>query len=522
MAEASRVPAVHVAWPGLLVAALPFADFAQAGFTAFAANAIMGSLGAGPEEFGSVSVAYAVVAVCAVALQRAAVERFGTRRMLWVASVLWIAGASACATSASLAQFAAGRILMAAGSAPGLTAARVLVLELFAPARRLVAIRFLASGIAWGVASGPLLGGWALGTGDWRIGFALLALAPVAFAVLAARAVPADHARQRHFGARDALSLGLLALGSAALAWGLVQAGFNFFDRPLWLLGTTGLALLSFGGFALLQADGRQAPLVRLRLLLHPRIAGGLGIFGACYLVLGASNLMLPLLLQRALQVPQETAGLWLGTGSLAGVAAWIALARLLPRRPGPLRYYVTGLLAMLASALLLARLGESSPPAMVLPALALHGASIIVVLSVTALRSFQPVQENAADLAHVNQAKNMLAQFGLATGGTGATLLLQQRSTLHFTRLAEGIGASALDTAAAALRSATGMVVPTQVVVAQVAQWISQEAVWMACLDYFRLIAAIAASGLLVVSILGVTSPCRTWIRSRSGPSRT
>jgi len=503
MDQALRTPQVHVAWPGLLVAALPFADFAQAGYTAFAANSIMGGLAASPEEFSSVTVVYAVVAICAIALQRAAVERFGTRRVLWAASLLWLAGAAACATSGSLAQFAAGRMAMAAGSAPGLTAARVLVLELFAPRQRFVAIRFLASGVAWGVAAGPLLGGWASNVGDWRTGFAVLPIAPLAIALLAERAVPAAKAIQRSFGARDALSLALLALGSGALLWGLLQAGFDFFDHPHWLLAATGLALLPLAAFTLLQTDTGQAPLLRLRVLVHPRIAGGLGIFGVAYLVLGASNLMLPLLLQRVLLVPQETAGLWLGIGSLAGVAAWIALARLLPRRPAPLPYYLAGLLALLGSACWLASLAESSPPAAMLPALALYGACIIILLSVTAMRSFQPVADDAAALAHANQAKNMLGQFGLAAGATGATLLLQQRSTLHFTRLAEALQSrnGAWDTALAAMRTTLGNDVPAQVMAAQVGQWVAHEALFMGSLDCFRLLAALAATAIVVVS---------------------
>jgi MFS family permease len=510
-------PAVPMVCRGLLVAALPFADFAQAGFTAFAANSIMGSLGASPEEFSGVTLVYAVVAICAIALQRAAVERFGTRRMLQVVSLLWIAGAAVCATSGSLGQFAAGRMLMAAGSAPALAAARVLVLELFAAPQRPVAIRFLPAGIAWGVATGPLLGGWAFGPGNWHTGFALLAMAPAAVALLAGFVVPAGEQPQRRFGARDALSLGLLALGGGALVWSLLQAGFNFFDQPLWLVAVTGMALLPLGGFALLQADAAHPPLVRLGVLRHPRIAGGLGIFGAAYLVLGASNMMLPLLLQRVLLVPQETAGFWLGAGSLAGVAAWIAMARLLPRRPGPLPYYAAGLLALLSSALLLERLSEASPPASVLPALALYSACIIIMLSVTATRTFHPVQDDAAALTHANQAKNMVAQVALATGTTGATLLLQARSTQHFSRLVEGLTATngGWDATVGALRSVFGQDAPTQVIAAQVGQWLTQEAVFLATLDYFRLLAIVAATALLIVSSQAATRLGRTATRS-------
>ena len=55
----------------------------------------------------------------------------------------------------------------------------------------------------------------------------------------------------------------------------------------------------------------------------------------------------------------------------MAGVASWIVLSRLLPRSPGPTRYYVTGLGALLLCAWQLSRLSETANPLhSVMPAL--------------------------------------------------------------------------------------------------------------------------------------------------------
>ena len=71
---------------------------------------------------------------------------------------------------------------------------------------------------------------------------------------------------------------------------------------------------------------------------------------------------MLPVLLQRAMGLPLELVGRFLGLGALAGVASWIVLARLLPRSPGPTRYYLAGFGALLLGGWQLARPERSRP----------------------------------------------------------------------------------------------------------------------------------------------------------------
>lgn len=66
----------------LLIAALPFSDFLQTGIVAFNAAPVMGSIGAGPEEFSQVATLYAVVAIAAIAMHRWLIERLGWRRVL--------------------------------------------------------------------------------------------------------------------------------------------------------------------------------------------------------------------------------------------------------------------------------------------------------------------------------------------------------------------------------------------------------------------------------------------------------
>jgi DHA2 family multidrug resistance protein len=127
----------------------------------------------------------------------------------------------------------------------------------------------------------------------------------------------------------------------------------------------------------------RPRPLVRFGQLAQARHLVGLGVFGLSCVVLGANNTMLPVLLQKALGMPQEIVGRHLGMGGLAGVASWIVLSGLLPRKQGPTRCYLVGFSALVLCGWQLSHLGESANATYsVVPALLCNGAFVITVCS--------------------------------------------------------------------------------------------------------------------------------------------
>ena len=167
-------------------------------------------------------------------------------------------------------------------------------------------------------------------------------------------------------------------------------------------------------------------------------------------------------------------------------------LARLLPRNAGPSRYYVAGFGALLVSGWQLSTLSEAANPWLsVMPALLCNGGFVIIVLSTTAMQTFQGVQQDDRVFSHANQVKNMLAQLGLAAGTVLATLLLQWRASLHYSRLADNLvpGSQALEDTltqlTAAFSAAQGPANAQRLALAQIAQWLNQEATLMGALDY-------------------------------------
>jgi len=493
----------------LLIAALPFCDFLQTGIVAFNAAPVMGGIGASPEEFSAIATLYGVVAIGAIAMHRWLVERLGWRRLLLAASALFALGAVVCGLAGGLLQFGLGRSLMALGCASFMTAGRVLVNHIPASPRRFTGIRFFAAGLAWGIAAGPLLASLALAASGWRAAFLLLPLPALLLALLSAWQVDDRRSIEREaLAPSQPIALLVLMGGSFLLLHGLQRAGFDFFadGRPLAALAAFGLPALGLSAWLARRA---RRPLIRIADLAQRRYLAGLAVFGLCYLLLGANNLVLPVLLQRAMGLPLELVGRFLGLGALAGVASWIVLARLLPRSPGPTRYYLAGFGALLLSAWQLSHLSESADPLRsVLPALLLNGAFVIVTLATTAMQAFQTLQRDERIFSHANQVKNMLAQFGIAAGTALATLCLQWRSTVRFDRLAESLSpsnpalAATLEQLTRHLSGLRNPVEAAQLATAQLAQQVMQEATWMAALDYFHLVTLVAAGCLALVLV--------------------
>jgi DHA2 family multidrug resistance protein len=232
----------------------------------------------------------------------------------------------------------------------------------------------------------------------------------------------------------------------------------------------------------------------------------GLAAFGTCYALLGGNNTAVPVLLLRGLNLPLETIGRYVALGALGGVAVWIALARLVPRHQGPTRYYVLGFSLLAAAGLLLGGLSETvDPAAHVLPALLCNGAFVIAVLSTTAVQTFRDLQRDETVFSHANQVKNVLAQFGVAAGTCVATLFVQWRTTLHYVQVGEALGPQSI-----ALQDTLRMLAQrfgathdpeaaARMAVATVNGMLSQQASFMASLDYFGCVAGVAGLCLAV-----------------------
>lgn len=489
----------------LLIFLLTATEYLQSGMIAFGAAPIMGEIGAAPEEFSLVSAMYACVAVAAIAKQRWLVERLGWRRFVLAALGVFVAGATVCAFSNSYHQFLAGRIVMALGGGTFMTSARLLVNLIPPSPARFTGIKAFASALAVGSASGPLLVSLAVSHDSWRSIFVMLVGLAIVIALLALACLPAGVPPHELRTQSHPVLLMALVAGSFFALYAFQRSYYDFYGDMTMLLAAGALGLLALGYFVHAMHRGDR-PLLHFRELHNARFWSGVGLFTFCYALMGATNYMLPAVLQRGLGFA------WVAIGPIQAVAlaatllTWLVMSRFLPKRPAAKKYYGAGFLCLAVFGWLV---GNLSPQADlwsdVVPALACYGAFIMLVLATTAMHTFREVQHHETVFSHAQQVKNMLAQFGSSLGIAIATAAFQVRTAAHYTALNTRFTAGdpmyhdALQ-GLAGLFALQGAPQPAAAAAAALAQSLGQQATLLAGLDYFWMVSVIGLIGLAVM----------------------
>jgi EmrB/QacA subfamily drug resistance transporter len=181
--------------------------------------AIGRSLAADAGELQWVVNAYLLPLSALLLLGGAAGDRFGRRRLLIGGTALFAAASLACAVAPGLATLLAGRLLQGVGAALLMPNSLAILGATFSGEAKGRAIGvWAASGAAAG-AIGPVLGGWLIDLGSWRLIFILNLPLAAGTILLAWRYVPSD--RDGRDEALDAPGGLLATVGLGALTWAL-------------------------------------------------------------------------------------------------------------------------------------------------------------------------------------------------------------------------------------------------------------------------------------------------------------
>lgn len=233
-------------------------------------------------------------------------DRYGRRRV-FIVGVVWFTVASLlCAAAPSIELLIAARALQGVGGALLTPGSLAIIQASFRHEDRARAIGAWSGlgGVAG--ASAPLLGGWLVEAGSWRLIF--LINAPVAALVLlAARHVPEtrDSEPPHHL---DVLGVGLCTMGLGGLTFGLTSWAGNSLTEPVvWTPLTAGVALLA--AFLLREQDA-PAPLMPLGLFRSRVFSASNAVTFAVYAALGGVFFWLLLTLQVVVGFSPVQAGL--------------------------------------------------------------------------------------------------------------------------------------------------------------------------------------------------------------------
>lgn len=486
---------------GVLVAL----EYLQAGMIAFASAPIRGEIDASPEEFTLVAALYACVAVVVISKQRWLTERLGWRNYMLGSISINVLGSFVCAVSSDLSTFTAGRVIMALGGAAFMTSARVMVNMLPPGPGRFVGIKVFATGLAAGTASAPFLSSLVVVEDTWQGIFWILIAGALVAAALCSRFLTNTPVPLEERTASSPANVLLLAVSSFFLLYVLQRSYYDFYNETFILAAFALLAAL--GLYIFFHAEHqRPAPLLHVRGLIQARYLQGVALFCFTYIVLGGNNYILPYFLQSALGYSWDTIGTFQAFGLAGALLTWLVMAVVIPRYPGPKKFFVTGFAGLMGFGWLLSSLTpEANMWSNILPALVLNGCFVMLVLATAAMQTFRDVSHHDTLFTHAYQIKSMLGQIAMAMGTAIATLFLQWRTTVQYNNLNlfflndDPRYQQQIQALTHALTPDIGASHAAQVSTAMLAQTLQQQSTLVASTEYFWAVIAVAAAALVV-----------------------
>jgi DHA2 family multidrug resistance protein-like MFS transporter len=248
---------------------------------------LAGDLHATTGELQWITTAYLLVLAAALLPAGMLGDRFGRKRMLLGALVVFGAASVACAYAASTGQLIAARGGLGLGAAVLMPLASAVLTVLFDADERPRALTVWVTASALGIPLGPLVGGWLLVHFWWGSVFLINLPIVVLGLVAVALWVPESHGdRARRF---DPAGIVLSTAGLVAVTYGIIEAGERGWTDPRSLTTAVGgvVLLIAFGWWQ----RRAQAPLVDLALFrsrgftwgaLMSTVAG-FGMFGMLF-----------------------------------------------------------------------------------------------------------------------------------------------------------------------------------------------------------------------------------------------
>ena len=348
-------------------------------------------------------------------------DLLGRKRLFLHGLALFSAASALCALAPGVGWLIAARALQAVGAALITPASLALVLSVFARDKRAAAVGLFSAVGALAAAVGPAFGSWVIEVSSWR--WVFLVNAPLGALAWwwSRRDLPESTSPET--GARlDLPGIALLALGTGALAWGVVRSEAPGWGPPL-AMGALGVLLLwAFTRWA----RGRPSAALDLTLFedrsfLFVNLATA--VFGVAFTMMFLSSF---LFLMGIWGYPQGLAGWAVTPGPLMVIPVAIMASRLAGRIGHRPLLVAGGLLYAVAMAFMALRMGTTPSFLLTwLPAQVMGGAAVGLVLP--ALSGAAVAKLGPARFGVGGGVNNALRQMGSAIGAALAVALVGQ-----------------------------------------------------------------------------------------------
>jgi len=289
---------------------------------------IAASLGVTPLSLKSVVTSYILGLAVGIPVSGWMADRFGTRRVFFIAIMIFTLASVLCGLSPNAETMTAARLLQGLGGAMMMPVGRLAIVRTFPKNELLGAMNFVIIPALIGPLLGPTIGGLIVHWTSWRVIFFVNIPVGLAALYFVWKHMPDYQSDERR--PLDVLGLVLFSSGTALLSWVLEVFGEHTLDGL-----TAGLLLLLAIGLLATyawHACRTRFPLLRLTLLKVRTFR--ISVLGGFVTRLGVGGLpfLLPLLYQLGLGMPAWQSGLLMMPAALGAMGMKMFAPKLLGR----------------------------------------------------------------------------------------------------------------------------------------------------------------------------------------------
>lgn len=291
---------------------------------------IAGNLGITPEQGTWVITSYAVAEAICVPLTGWLAQRLGTVRLFTMAMFGFGLFSLMCGLSMTLGMLVAFRIGQGICGAPLMPLSQTLMLQVFPPEKRGMAMGLWAMTTLLGPAFGPILGGFISDNYSWH--WIFLINIPIALAcTMAARLLLTPIESEKRKLPIDAVGLALLIFWIGSLQIMLdIGRDHDWFGDPL-IVALAIMAALGFLVFVIWEMT-EEHPIVDLRIFRHRGFTAGVVTLALCFGAYFASIVIIPQWLQISMGYTATQAGIVTAFTAMTALSTSQVAAKMMDR----------------------------------------------------------------------------------------------------------------------------------------------------------------------------------------------
>ncbi len=367
--------------------------------------------GVSPTSVDSIAIGFLVSLAVFIPASGWLGDRFGGKRVLLVAIVLFTLASALCGLATSLGELVTFRVLQGVGGGMLTPVGMAMLMRVFPPAERVRAAAILTVPTTFAPALGPLLGGLLVTDASWR--WVFYVNVPIGVAALIFGALFLRQVEQDHPGRFDLRGFLLSGLGLGLAMYGVSEGPNKGWHSPD-VLATIAAGAVLLVAMAIVELRTAE-PMVDLRLLKNRLFGASNGVMVLASIAFLGVLYAVSLYFQDGRGMSALAAGLSIFPEAFGVMAGAQLASRFLYPRLGPRKHVILGLTGAAISIGLFGLLGPGTSlwwARLLLVTLGLSMGNIFVPLQAAAFATITPAATGRASTMF-----NAVRQLGGAIG---------------------------------------------------------------------------------------------------------